>query len=34
VEHARRPIREYERAHGLPEDRKIGQQLLPTVDLG
>ena len=27
MEHARRPIREYERAHGLPEDGKIGQQL-------
>jgi hypothetical protein len=24
----------YERAHGLPEDGKIGQQLLLTVGLG
>jgi hypothetical protein len=30
----RRVIREYKRAHGLPEDGKIGQQLLPTVGLG
>jgi hypothetical protein len=34
VEHARRAIREYERAHGSPKDGKIGQQLLPTRGLG
>ena len=26
-------IREYKRAHGLPEDGKIGQQLLTTMGL-
>ncbi|PYI84781.1 MAG: hypothetical protein DMF09_06790 [Verrucomicrobia bacterium] len=29
----RRAIREYERAHGLPGDGKIGQQLLTTMGL-
>jgi len=29
----RRVIREYKRAHGLPEDGKIGQQLLTTMGL-
>jgi peptidoglycan hydrolase-like protein with peptidoglycan-binding domain len=29
----RRSIREYERAHSLPEDGKIGQQLLTTMGL-
>jgi hypothetical protein len=29
----RRAIREYKRAHGLPEDGKIGQQLLTTMGL-
>src|SRR6266481_3727520 len=29
----RRVIREYKRAHGLPEDGKIGQQLLTTMSL-
>jgi len=29
----RRAIREYKRAHGLPEDGKIGQQLLTTMSL-
>jgi peptidoglycan hydrolase-like protein with peptidoglycan-binding domain len=30
----RRAIHEYERAHGLPGDGKIGQQLLTTIGLG
>jgi len=30
---ARRAIGEYKRAHGLPEDGKIGQQLLTTMGL-
>src|SRR5438552_8179272 len=29
----RRAIREYERAHGLPGDGKMGQQLLTTMGL-
>ena len=29
----RRVIREHKRAHGLPEDGKIGQQLLTTMGL-
>jgi len=29
----RRAIREYERAHSLPEDGKIGQQLLTIMGL-
>ena len=29
----RRAIREYKRAHGLPGDGKIGQQLLTTIGL-
>ena len=30
----RRAVREYEHAHGLPEDGKIRQQLLTAIGLG
>jgi peptidoglycan hydrolase-like protein with peptidoglycan-binding domain len=30
----RRAVREYERAHGLPGDGRIGQRLLATMGVG
>jgi peptidoglycan hydrolase-like protein with peptidoglycan-binding domain len=30
----RRAVREYERAHGLPGDGRIGQRLIATMGLG